>query len=314
MSNWCLFLHRLGNFMAESGNGDRDRPSAVVTLPMLDYASLMIASGVIVSRFNDNIRRDADREKWREHIGSYVSFPRPLREQDGALTVRMNQGIIDSIGPHLGNEQLFVRWVDTETLVQRRIVESYLLPLIRLSGDGPELNRRRPGRTIFHNLEVLKSLLGESGAVGLAESLNREVLIIDTKKRVMEEVMSNVPIAKFGIADDSREVVFRDLIRLDVDGGQAISETSCCHVASEPEHGWPVTILAGSLRFIRHWHDCDSSVRIAIISPVETNYFEAVSFANDLYFQRSSGSDLRIPRDLLRLKPASIDLQLMYTR
>lgn len=307
MPNWTTFLHRLGRFVAEVPT-EAGRPSVVVSVPCFDFASTLIASGIIASRFENTAPVVATPDQWRVHLGKAVWFPR----RGSAGELRMNEGQLDSIEQYRGNDRLMVKWVENEKIIMSAAVPQRWLPLVTLMDDGrPELTRRKPGSTLARQVPGLEAVLGPTGFCDLVGLSHKEVCILDTKSRLTEEVQSSITLPCLGLDDHGSELLIRDLVRLDVEGGQAMAETYCCVVSPEPVGGFSSTIFAGSLRFARFWHECDSLVRVVLVSPAETNYTDGLSFANNLYTQRKH-PDLVVPDDLLEVKPASMDLQCMY--
>ncbi|MCF7675038.1 MAG: hypothetical protein K9M97_06825 [Akkermansiaceae bacterium] len=310
MSNWSPFLHKLGRFMSTCKPKEKLRPSAVVSLPCLDYASVMLSSGIVAACFKNTDPVSSNPNEWRQSLGKAVCFPR-IKIVDGNKNLYLSKGFIDSIENYNGVNRLLVKWVENRNLTQERAVENRWLPLVFPIDDVPDVERKKPGSVLARHVQSLETVLGESGLCSLVESSHNSVCLLDTKSRVMSEVKQRIPLSKIGLTSDDLSLVLRDLVRLDQEGGEAMAETYCCRVTSEPENEFQFTIFAGSLRFLRHWDDCASPVRIALLCPSETNYMDAVSFANDLFFQRSN-NELKMPDELLRTKPMSIDIQLMY--
>jgi hypothetical protein len=286
------------------------RPSAVVSLPCLDYASVMLSSGIIAACFENTDPVSSSPNEWEDSLGKAVCFPR-IKFIDGNKNLYLSKGFVDSIENYNGVNRLHVKWVENSKLIHERAVESRWLPLVFLIDDIPVVETKKPGSVLARHVQSLETVLGESGLCSLVESSHNSVCLIDTKSRVISEVKQRIPLSKIGLTPDDLSLVLRDLVRLDQEGGEAMAETYCCRVTTEPEDKWPITVFAGSLRFLKHWDNSDSPVRVALICPSETNYMDAVSFANDLFSQRSN-HELIIPDELLRTKPMSIDIQLMY--
>ena len=312
MSSWGTFLHKLGQFMSTCKADGKLRPSAVVSLPCLDYASVVLSSGIVVACFKNTDPVSSAPKKWEKSSGKAVCFPR-VKIVDGEKTLYLSKGFVDSIEDHNGVNRLLVKWVENSSLTQMRAVENRWLPLVFPIDGVPVVERKKPGSILARHVQSLETVLGESGLCSLVESSHNTVCLLDTKSRVIAEVKQRIPLSKIGLIPDDLKLVLRDLVRLDQEGGEAMAETYCCRVTSEPENEWPITILAGALRFLRHWDECASPVRIALLSPSETNYMDAISFANELFSQRSD-KELKMPDELLKTKPMSIDIQLMYLK
>lgn len=302
----------LGRYISCCDSNENFRPSAIVSVPCLDYASVIIASGIIVSKVENKNPALGSLNKWETAAGTAVCFPR-LKLDGANSTLFLNKGIIDSIESYNGRDRLLVRWVDNHKIVNNRAVENRWLPLVCPIDEAPQIIRKKSGSILARNVVSLEKILGESGLCNLVKKSHHLVCLVDTKKRVIAEVKHEIPLSKFGLYSEDLTLALRDLVRLDDEGGEAMADTFCCRVNSEFESYWPATVIAGSLRFLRHWDDCDSPVRVAIISPTETNYNEAISFANNLYSQRAS-ENLKLPDEILQLKPSSIDIQVMYER
>jgi hypothetical protein len=312
MSKWSIFLYKLGKFVTDSKLRDGQRPAVVVSVPSLDFASVLVSSGIVAGQLENTSAIEPNLEHWRSHIGSAVLFPR-IRENEEGSSIYLSKGFIDSIDELNGKQRLLVKWVENDKLTIRRAVESRWLPLITPIDDTLTLLVKKPGCILARNIKSLESTLGASALCELVAKPHRFVCLVDTKNRVMEEVKENIPLSKINLYAENSNIALRDLVRLDSEGGEAMSETYCCSLRPEPEEGWLVTVISGSLRFLRHWNDSDSQVRIAIISPTETNYTNAVEFANELYRQRAR-EELYLPDDILSIKPSSIDIQLMYSQ
>lgn len=315
MSDWVRFLHEFGCFLAEMPATEALRPSGIVSLPCLDYSSAILASGAIVSRFRDENPVPATPEMWQHTLGKGVCFPRIKDVPDGEIELRLSEGVaasIDEFPP--GNFRLLVKWVENRgrnSFTQSCAVPNHLLPLVSLLDNGPDITRARPGSVLARRARGLEAVLGAAGICKLVGASHPLVCLLDTKKRLMEEVKTRLPVSRFGLVEAATDLVLRDLVRLDAEGGEAMADTYCCKICSEPAPGFPITIFSGSLRFIRSWDECASPIRVALISPADTNYAEAIRFANDLYQQRAE-TDFTLPDGILKMKPSSIDVQSMY--
>jgi len=286
------------------------RPGIVLSLPCLNYASVMFASGIVAQRFFEPNPVPTTLDDWIQFRGRAVCFPRLEGRINGDRELRLSEGIVDSIDVFGGTARLLVTWIEVGSSKKCCAVPARLLPLVSLLDIGPDVTRRRPGSTLARHVDGLESLLGETGVCNLLADTHNIVHISDTKNKLLEEVQARVSLSRFGVLGPCGDLLLRDLVRLDFEGGQARSDTFCCKVSHETEIGFPFAIFSGSLRFLRGWDDCDSPVRVAIISPSETNYTEAVKFANDLFYHRAD-AELTPPEDLLRDKPPWIDIHCM---
>ena len=303
-------MHQLGRFMASCESNVKGRPSAIISVPCLDYASVLIASGIISVRSENRDPVVGNLESWRNSVGMAVCFPR-CRITDNDHSLYLAKGFVATIDSHLGKDRLNVKWVDKDNYTYNRAIDSRWLPLVIPINDNPVLERKKVGSILARHIKGLEKILGESGVCRLVQESHKDCSILDVKSRVSEEVKMRIPLSRLNQSEGAERLLLRDLVRLDVEGGEAMAETHCCRVANEPEDGWAATVLSGSLRFTRSWNDCDSSIRIGVISPIETNYGEAVEFANKLFGQREP-CELDIPEALLKIIPRSVDMQMMY--
>lgn len=309
MSDWVQFLHHLGRFMATCREVGGARPAAILTLPCLDVASPIVASGFVVERFR-NFAPAADvLDGWKTRKGEDVSF---AYKRTGATELRRLKGRVSGSDVHMGRERLLIRFFEAGDDEASRAIDPRWIGLTKPLEEAPCLDNLQGGSLLAADVESLESIIGNSGTLELLSGPHRTCCIIDTKNRVQEETKSRLSLDRLGYPQTGKGLVLRDVVRLASEGPEAMAETYCCQVRGEPEPGWSATVMSGAIRFIKSWEDCDSEVRIAILSPTENTYRDAVALANDMYAQRSE-EELTPPVKLLSMKPAVIDLQMMYT-
>lgn len=309
MSDWIQFLHHLGRFMATCHEVDGARPAAILTLPCLDFASPLVASGIVVERFRDFAPAEDVLESWKTRKGEDVSF---AYKKTGATELRRLKGRVSGSDFHKGRERLLIRFLEAGGNERNRAIDPRWIGLTKPLKEAPCLDNLQGGSLLAADVESLESIIGQSGILELLSEPHRTCCIIDTKNRVQEETKCRLSLDRLGYPPAGNGLVLRDVVRLASEGPEAMAETYCCQVRGEPEPKWSATIMAGSFRFIKSWEDCDSEVRIAILSPTENSYRDAVDLANNMYAQRSE-DELTPPAELLSMKPAVIDLQMMYT-
>lgn len=295
--------------MARCQSVGTDRPGVILTLPCLDYASALVASGVVAERFRDATPANGDLGSWRERIGDDVTFPFKRRMGED---LRRLKGRVQGFDEYNGRKRLLIRCLDQENKSVSRAMDLRWLPLIQPLSETPDLENTQGGSLLAASICELEAIVGQAGVCRLLGGCHEEVCIVDTKNRVRAETKKEIPVQRLGSEEQNGKVILRDLVRLASEGPAAMAETHCCRVFGEPQSGWPVTIIAGALRFQRSWEDCESGLRIALLSPVENAYGDAVELANYM-FERRGAVELDLPGELLRLKPAAIDLQLMYS-
>lgn len=295
--------------MARCQSVGTERPVAILSLPCLDFASVFIASGVVAERFRDPATVAGDLEVWRGRVGEDVSFPFKRRNDED---LRRLKGCVQGFDEHNGRKRLLIRCLDQKNKSVSRAIDLRWLPLIQPLSDTPDLENTQGGSLLAESIYELELLVGQAGVCRLLGGCHEEVCIVDIKSRVLAETKMEIPFHRLGSEDQNGEIILRDLVRLASEGPVAMAETHCCRVFGEAQSGWPVTIIAGALRFLRSWEDCESGLRIALFSPVENAYGDAVELANYM-FERRGAVELDLPKELLRLKPAAIDLQLMYS-
>lgn len=311
--DWATFLHNLGSFMASAPTVDGDRPCAIVVLPCLDYGSVITASGVVAKTITEFATPEFDIQEFVGRIGQPVEF---LCKQGGSQAVKRMKGEVKGLDTYKGKERLLVRWLeilegDAAKKSFDRAVPDKWLGLIRpLEDKQLNLDTHLQGSTIVDNIGGLEAIVGEGGIHELLQNPSSRCLLLDVKSRVQDEIKNSIPVQRLRPEVGAGELVLRDLVRLNSAGPEAMKETYCCKVSNHVESGWPVTVIAGSLNLLRGWNDCDSPVRIGIISPVENAFQEALEFANELFEQREG--DFDTPEALLASKPAPIDFQLFF--
>lgn len=281
----------------------------MLTLPCLDYASTLIASGVVAESFRDQTSAALEPGEFRNRIGEAVGFPYRHTSKSSLKRLR---GVIAEIDDFGGSERLLVRFVDNERKKFTRAVDRRWLSLIRPLAEMPDLHNAAGGSLLAKNIAGLEAVVGQGGAIRLLEESHQGCCILDTKKRVRAEAKQSVIAERLGVNAGGEEVVLRDVVRLASEGPEAMAATHCCQVFGEPPPGWPATVIAGSMKFLRGWDDCDSAVRVALVSPVENAYRDALAEANQLFLQRD-GPELELPGEILAIKPEGIDFQLFYS-
>lgn len=311
MADWIEFLTNLTRELKVVGDGTDLRPSAFLSLPVLDYASLLVASAFLTEVYHaqDPPPSTPSLEDFRP--GDPIYLPLLLRTQNGELRRRV--GVVEGIEQSQSGPQLEARLFDLDGKVTTRFVPHGLLPIVERANEPPDLEARTRGSVLAHNFKGLQMLLGESGACKLLRRKSKDCLIIDSKTRVHEESKSELGLSRLGSSNRTLSLFLRDLVRLESEGPAAMRETSCSKVTAEAEPGWKATIVAGCLNFLREWDNSDSKVRIALLCRSENAYGDALRFANDLYAQRPE-PDLCLSKKTLGSKPSSIDVQLMFDR
>lgn len=284
------------------------RPTAFLSVPFLDYASVLVSSGLLTERYRNSKPIASNLGSWSSRVGASVEFP--VKLMNGGTELRLRAGVIEHVSD--GLKVKTVEGSDARRFTRIRNVQPRWLSSVRLLNGLPDIERQKRGSLLAENIDALDLLLGESGSEELVRRASRECLIIDGKKRVKDESKQSISLSRLGVADTTQHLLFRDLVRLDSEGPVAMVDTSCIRVSSEPEPGWPAAIISGSLNFLKAWDDCDSPLRVVLISPSENSYSDAIEFANEIYFQRHE-ANLDVPPGLLAAKPASIDVQLMFS-
>ncbi len=311
-SDWIQFLHRLGLEVYRLSTPESGRLSAFLSVPFIDYAGVIIASGILAAKYRSLALPSVDPYDWMVHHGKPVSFPFELR--DGGTELKRKVGTIVGVEDGIRGPCLSVRYLDNLEKKSNgkeftRFVKPRWLPAVQELEELPDLEAWQHGSRLASNIRALDVVLGEEGAAVLVGKPHQDCLIVDVKNRVTEELKDSVELNRLGFDGAGGPLVLADMIRPDGWGPQAMRETFSSHIAPEPEPGWEHAIICGSLNFLRYWDECDSAVRIAILCPSENAYDEAVGFANEIYYQRID--DVSIPEELLALKPSTVDLQLI---
>lgn len=325
MSDWITFLCQLGRFVAGLDLSEGQRANAIVSVPILDYASLITASGVICDKFEDRSFSAALLNEWESRIGENVVFPlvKKVRDVDRDSGYRKillrKEGVVESVGtnPVTNRPMLEICYLDQKIDERQKNFKYFLplelIPLVRSLENDARIDSSMRGSRIAEDFEGLEAFLGARGAIDVIGSNHKTCCIFDTKIRVLHEAVNSFPGSRLTGGSGVGDVVMRDVVRFYSDGREAVRESSCCKILSDPEPGWPVAVVSGSLRFLRFWDDCPSPVRIGIISAVENSYGDAVEFANVLFRRRNPGAELIPPRELMKSKPRAMDAQFFFS-
>jgi hypothetical protein len=285
------------------------KPCAFLSVPFLDYSSILVASGILAEKYQGRELSCSDASDWGSRIDQPISFP--VRIRNGGNELRRWVGVVAGLQECRDEPCLVAKTLDGNGKIYTRFVESRWLSSVRPLEELPDLDFKKHGSLLAENIEALDLLMGTAGAGCLLEKATRDCLLVDVKKRVSEESKESIKLSRLCAGGGDHRLVFRDLVRLDSEGPAAMVETTCCRISSEPENGWPATVISGSLNFLRSWDDCDSPLRVVILSPSENAYADAIEEANRIYYQRHK-QELVIPAEILAIKPLSLDIQVMF--
>lgn len=308
-TDWIYFLHRLGRAMQQAVESGL-KPCAFLSVPFLDYSSILVASGILAEKYRDRKTPYPNVSDWGSRIDQPISFP--VRIRNGGNELRRWVGLVAGTEDCRGEPCLVAKTLDGNGKKYTRFVESRWLSSVRTLEELPDLDFKKHGSLLAENIEALDLLLGTGGVECLLEKATRDCLLVDIKKRTSDEAKEAIKLSRLRVGGEGdHRLVLRDLVRLDSEGPAAMVETACCRISSEPEAGWPATVISGSLNFIRSWDDCDSPLRVAILSPSENAYADAIEEANRIYYQRHK-QELVIPPEILAVKPPTLDIQVMF--
>jgi hypothetical protein len=285
------------------------KPCVFLSVPFLDYASIIVASGILAEKYRGREPSCSDVSDWGSRFDQPISFP--VRIRNGGNELRRWVGVVAGLEECGGKPCLVAKTLDGNGRKYTRFVESRWLSGVRVLEESPDLDTKKHGSLLAENIEALDLLIGTAGVGSLLEKATRDCLLVDVKKRVSDESRESINLSRLRVEGGNHRLVLRDLVRLDSEGPAAMVETTCCRISSEPEIGWPATVISGSLNFLRTWDDCDSPLRIVILSPSENAYADAIEEANRIYYQRHM-QELLIPPEILSIKPPSIDIQVMF--
>lgn len=325
MGEWILFFNGLGRFLSGYSPLPGQRLNVIVSVPILNYASLVAASGVICKKFEDRTTPVERLDEWRDKGGQSVVFPLPKNYRDDDSPNRIKrallrkEGVIDDVGvnPLTQSPILRIKYLEQQGGKVERDYTSFLppefLPLVSEIEREARIDSIMRGSKIAEDLEGLESFLGLKGAIEMIGSKHKICCIFDSRARVYREASHDFSVARLTSSSTEKSVLMRDAVRFRGDGREAVRETSSCKVVSEIEPDWPLAIFSGALRFLRFWDDCESPVRIGIISSMESSYGDAVEFANLQFRRRSSGPEFVPPRELMSLMPSTVDAQFFYS-
>lgn len=158
------FLHHLGRFMAPCGGINHARPGAISTLPCLDFASPLVASGIVVERFRGFTRVGGNLESWKERKGQDVSF---AYKRTGARQLRRLKGCVSDSYQHPERERILIKLLEAEGNTVSPAVDSRWLGLTELLAESPCLDNLQGGSLLATGIESLESTLAEALPVPL---------------------------------------------------------------------------------------------------------------------------------------------------
>lgn len=311
MADWIDFLSCLARDLRLIGDRNELRVSAFLTLPILDYASVVVSGALIAEKYRDPSPLNSEISPHDFSAGDSIYLPVLLKKEGSEL--RRKLGVVEGVQETAKGIQLEARTFDFSDKVTTRYIPTYLLPLVERATETPDLESRTRGSLLVQNFQSLQDFLGETGTSQILRGPSKDCLIIDSKSRLQEESKTELRLRDTGKTGATKSIVLRDLLRLESEGPRAMVETYCSKVSSDAEIGWDATVVGGSLNFLREWENIDSRIRVALLSRSENAYGDALNFANSLYLRRQE-RDISISQETLALKPASIDVQLMFDR
>jgi len=311
-TDWIQFFHEFGVEIRRQSLSGGGRLSVFLSVPFLDYAGVLTASGILAAKYRSMVLPAADPYDWMTHYGRPVSFPFELR--DGGTELKRKVGTIEGVEDSRRGPCLSVRYLDNLDTKSNgkqftRFVMPRWLPTVQKLEEMPDLETWKPGSRLASNIRSIDSILGQAGAAALIGKSSKDCLIIDVKNRTAEELKDCIELQRLGVEGEGGALHLADIIRPDGWGPEAMRETFSSRISQEPEPGWEHAIISGSLNFLNYWEECDAAVKIAILCPFENAYEEAVGFANQIYYQRIS--DVSVSEELLALKPSIVDFQII---
>lgn len=303
------FFHAFGSEIHALSHRENGRICAYLSVPFIDYVGLLVASGILAAKYRSTPMPSSNPTKWMEYSGQSVSFPFEYRHE-----LRRKVGTIEGVENTSSGAVLAVKYFDnihSKTNGKRFIhyVKQRWLHSVQNMDAMPNLKNWNQGSQLAYNIRSLDAILGESGASSLVGTFNKDCLILDVKSRVSSEIKDSIALARLGYEETNESLILADIVRPTNLGPTAIQETFSSCISSEPEPGWDYTAICGSLNTIKHWDDCDSAVRIAILCSSDNAYQEALEFVNETYYQRVS--DIALPESLLAIKPSIVDFQVI---
>lgn len=307
--DWMSFLHALGTEAHKASRTDESRVAIFLSLPYLDYASCLISSGIIFSKYRNIKAPSASPEDWLTHRGSSVSFP--FEPRNGKGEVKRKVGVVEGVeeGVKGRGSCLEVKYLDSDNGREyTRFVKHRWLPAIKKLAEAPNIDTVKHGSKMVDDIAALDRAIGENGASMLAGFSDKDCQIIDVNKRLKMELEARIPLVRLdgNPAHADTELLLADIVRPDSGMPQAMMDSYSARITRDPESGWAHTIICGSLNFLRCWDDCDSPVTVVLMSPMENAYAEALNFSNEIYYQRKE--DMLLSHDLLASKPPFIDI------
>lgn len=315
-TDWIGFLFLLGNHVEQLRQNGR-RPCVVLVVPTVEFASLLIATGIIfriVMRIPNGALSESAR-KFDALINRAVRFPRMVRRK-----MRLLRGVLERFEVVNGVERLVIRYFERDgerSLRCQAYVNKEDFSLVVPDEEVVDLAARQHGRQLAADITSLQQLVGHQGAATLLGQRTNSCWIIDTKSRVTKELEVPVPMNRLRKPDEGKEelpLLLRDIVRPNFPQWPAVVESCRSHidVSPPPSGDWTSTIVVGTLPFLRFFESIESEIRICIISPTMSMYDEAISQAQKLFEQRAE-HEIVIPDVLLFAKPASFDIQIWET-
>ena len=172
MNNWITFLHRLGSELSDAAVNDSG-PVAFVSLPFLDYASVIVASGIISKIYEGSVSKTIDVESWRSRTGEQILFP--FRRLNGGTELRRHVGVVGELEERKGRLRVSALIRENEKIWTTRLIETRWLDSVRKSKEIHDLESRRLGTLLAENIDALDELLGKAGTERLLRKTSKDM-------------------------------------------------------------------------------------------------------------------------------------------
>ncbi|MCX6840196.1 MAG: hypothetical protein NTX35_20645 [Verrucomicrobia bacterium] len=165
-TDWIGFLFLLGNHVEQLRQNGR-RPCVVLVVPTVEFASLLIATGIIfriVMRIPNGALSESAR-KFDALINRAVRFPRMVRRK-----MRLLRGVLERFEVVNGVERLVIRYFERDgerSLRCQAYVNKEDFSLVVPDEEVVDLAARQHGRQLAADITSLQQLVGHQGAATL---------------------------------------------------------------------------------------------------------------------------------------------------
>lgn len=309
MKDWIRFLFNAGEFSTSS----EGKIQLFIISPQLDFCAMILCSGILHSIFsNFDHKRVVDYEN---HIGE--SFIFPATKQDG---LKLFTGTLDKV---VNNELYFVirdslveyktslgrgkNWrkktSQTSHLKETCVIREKYFRYVHKIQKETDLSGFQSGV----NFDSVSYYFFGSGSTILNSQDSKSCLIVDQKKRLIEELESEFDLERTD-PNLKKTVRFADIIHpYGIKHSSKASHTLVTRSISDQNFDYQSVILIGSNNYLNYGGNLENDIIITVVSPDDRSFFEAIEKANTSFESRHE--EVQLPSQLIKNLPLSFDIQ-----